>query len=377
MALLATAHRCALALGVLVAVVGALVLGAVLVLSGVYNVAASDKHFHITDRLLRLVLWRSVDTHSTGIEVPDLDDAGLIRLGARHFAAGCEPCHAGPGIRQNPVATSMYPTAPALGDQVAGWETRELFWIVRHGLKFTGMPQWPGDGRDDEVWPVVAFLRRLPGLSPGEYADLTGLDEAGKPSGFMADRSVAAGCALCHGDADQAPVADPAPALRGQSKPYLLRALEEYAGDTRQSGMMEAVAAALSARERERLAGEFAAMPPPAGDQDVQQDPEPVARGAAIASGGVPERNVPPCLACHLGRRSPQFPRLGGLSAGYIANQLRLFRDGVRGGTPYGAIMAPIAGRLTDRQIEDVAAYFASRRRSSPEMATDAGEAAP
>ncbi|MGK9235096.1 c-type cytochrome [Inquilinus limosus] len=371
----ATTRRRALALGALIAAAGAVVLAAIIVLSGVYNVAASVPHFHVTDRLLKLVLWRSVDTHSAGIEAPDLDDAGLVRLGARHFAAGCEPCHAGPGIRQDPVAAAMYPAAPALGGLVADWETRELFWIVRHGLKFTGMPQWPGDGRDDEVWPVVAFLRRLPGLSPGDYADLAGLDEAGTPSGFMADRPGAAGCALCHGDAVRAPVADPAPALQGQSKAYLLRALEEYAGNARQSGMMEAVAAALSPRERERLAGEFAAMPPRAGD--ARQDPERVARGAAIASGGVAERNVPPCLACHAGRRSPQFPRLEGLSAGYIGTQLRLFRDGVRGGTPYGAIMAPIAKRLTDRDIEDAAAFFASRGRPASEMATDAGEAAP
>lgn len=372
----AAARRRALAFGVLIAVTGALALGAVLVLSGVYNVGASARHFALTDRLLKLVLRRSVDTHSAGIEAPDLEDPGLVRLGARHFAAGCEPCHAGPGIRQSPVAAAMVPAPPPLGDQVSGWEARELFWIVRHGFKFTGMPQWPGDGRDDEVWPVVAFLRRLPGMAPGDYAELTGRETADVPFGFEGGRPVAAGCALCHGDADQAPVADPAPALQGQNAAYLRRALEEYAGGARQSGMMEAVAAALSPSERDKLAGEFAAMPPPAGGHDGQRDPGPVATGAAIASGGVPARNIPPCLACHSGRRSPQFPRLEGLSAGYIGSQLRLFRDGVRGGTPYGSIMAPIAARLTDREIEDLAAFFASRDRAASGIAVDTGEAA-
>jgi len=357
MRLPATSRRRAFALGVAVTLAAATALGAAVVLSGVYNVAASVEHLAVTDRLLKLVLRRSVDTHSAGIEMPALDDPGLVRLGARHFAAGCEPCHAGPGIRQSLVAAAMLPAAPVLGDRVADWETKELFWIVSHGLKFTGMPQWPGDGRDDEVWPVVAFLRRLPGLSPGDYAELAGQETAGP-------RSAAIGCALCHGEAGGAPVADPAPALQGQSEAYLLRALEEYAAGTRQSGMMEPVAAGLTSDDRERLARDFAAMPPPVGADTARRDPEAVERGAAIAAQGTARKNVPPCLACHSGRRSPQFPRLEGLSAGYVAGQLRLFRDGIRGGTPYGAIMVPIAMRLTDRQIEDVAAYFASRGRS-------------
>lgn len=357
-------RRRGFALGVGVALAGAAALGVAIVLSGAYNVAASVEHIPITDRLLKLVLRRSVDTHSAGIEVPGLDDPGLARLGARHFAAGCEPCHAGPGIAQSPVAAAMYPAPPALGDRVADWEAKELFWIVRHGFKFTGMPQWPGAGRDDEVWPVVAFLRRLPGMSPGEYAELTGREGA---------QTAAAGCALCHGDAGQAPVADPAPALQGQNQAYLLRALEEYASGTRQSGMMEAIAAGLSPGERERLAHNFAAMPPPATGDAAQRDLEAVERGAAIAAEGVVRQNVPPCLVCHSGRTSPQFPRLEGLSAGYVGSQLRLFRDGVRGGTPYGSIMAPIAGRLTDRQIEDAAAYFASGGR--PGIAAGADEA--
>ncbi len=95
-------RRRGFALGVGVALAGAAALGAAIVLSGVYNVAASVEHIPITDRLLKLVLRRSVDTHSAGIEVPELDDPGLVRLGARHFAAGCEPCHAGPGHRPEP-----------------------------------------------------------------------------------------------------------------------------------------------------------------------------------------------------------------------------------------------------------------------------------
>lgn len=368
MRILGTPRRRIFVTAVLATVGGALVVGAIVVLSGIYNVAASIKHFYPTERLIKLALWRSIDTHSTGIEVPSLDDPDLVRLGARHFVAGCQPCHAGPGLEPNPVTGGMYPAPPPLGKNVESWEDKELFWIVRHGLKFTGMPQWAGDRRDDEVWAVVSFIRQLPAMSPAQYAELTGGARVA-PFAFVGNGApTIAACARCHGDAEATPVADPVPALQGQSGAYLLRALEEYASGARQSGMMEPIAVALAPGARKALADEFAAMPPRAPQGGAGLDADLIAAGEQIALTGLPQQNVPPCHVCHSGGKSPHFPRLEGLSAVYIANQIRLFRERVRGGTPFGSIMAPIASRLTAEQAHAVAAYFASQ---SPVAAED------
>jgi cytochrome c553 len=367
-------RRRAFAYGALAAVGSALILGATIVLAGAYNVSASAPHFYVSEWLLELALWRSVDSHSAGIDVPDLDDAGLARLGAKHFVTGCQPCHGGPGLVPGPIPAGMYPAAPPLGANVRGWEDKELFWIVRHGLKFTGMPQWTGDGRDDEVWSLVAFIRQLPDMSAERYTELTGA--AGVAAfGFSGERApAAAGCGECHGDTDEPPVTGLAPALQGQNGAYLLRALDEYASGARQSGMMEPLAAALAPEARRRLATEFAAMPPPASGDPARLDPDLVAAGEHLATKGLPGQNVPACRGCHSAQRSPQFPRLDGLSALYIANQIDLFRKRVRGGTSYGSIMAPIAGRLTKAQTEAVAAYFASLRpEASVAVADDKG----
>ncbi|MBO6719438.1 MAG: c-type cytochrome [Rhizobiaceae bacterium] len=359
---------------------GGILLATAWVLAGAYNVAASAKHFYVTDRLLKLVLYRSVDTYSAGIEVPPLRDAGLVRLGARHFVTGCQPCHAGPGMDQSPIAASMYPAAPALGNNVEDWESRELFWIVRHGLKFTGMPHWPGEGRDSEVWAVVAFLRELPKLSPQEYAELTrGPRSPGH--GFPLDRpDLMAQCSGCHGDADNGPVASLAPSLNGQNTAYLIRALEEYAAGSRESGMMEPIAAALTESAREQLAqefGSFASPTPSPPDGDSAERDARIARGAGIARDGIAQQNIPPCLACHSPGKSGQFPRLEALSEGYLIEQLNLFRDGTRSGTPYAEIMAPIARRLTKDQIADAAAYFSSVERGAREAPAAHAEARP
>lgn len=378
MAGIALPRKRALAFGAIIAVGGALLLGASFVLSGIYNVAASAQHFDITDRLIKLTLWRSIDTYSAFVEVPALDAPGMAELGALHFATGCQPCHAAPGRPQNPIISGMYPTAPPLGEAVSDWDTEELYWIVRHGLKFTGMPQWPGERRGEEVWPVIAFLHELPDMTADDYAELTGLPEGGLSFGAHEAQSFD-NCAGCHGDATRPPVSSLVPSLNGQNEGYLVRSLREYASDLRQSGYMEPLAAELSREEIERLAAEFSAMDP------VPQDPpgrpvaeEQLAHGAAIAARGIPNRNVAACLDCHSGRSSQQFPRLEGLSPDYIAMQLRLFRSGVRDTSAYGAIMSTVAERLEDEDIAAVAAWFGTRQRTDrQDLSSGSGEARP
>lgn len=359
MVALALPRRRAIAYGAILVVGVLLAGGAIFVLSGIYNVAASAAHFYITDRIIKLTLWRSIDMHSNGVDdAPDLDRPELVRLGALHFANGCQACHAGPGVRQSPIAEGMYPAAPLLSQRAAEWNDEELFWIVRHGLKFTGMPQWTGEGRDDEVWPVVAFLRALPGMSPQDYAGLTGIVPAPGFALPTSPQSLIETCVSCHGDASRPPVSGMVPSLNGQSEAYLVRALEEYALDLRQSGMMEPLAAGLSRVAIAELAATFSTYPP------VTRPPEggtggDLEEGERIARQGLPQQRLPACLSCHNAQSSPQFPVIAGLPEHYIRTQLTLYRDGVRGASPYGAIMRRMAERLTEDQVAGVAAYIA------------------
>ena len=142
------------------AVVVTLGVGAMLfVWSGAYNVAASEQHFAVTHWLLDFVKRRSVETQSLLISAPPLDDPDLARLGGAHYHGGCAPCHGGPGDPSNPVVQQMYPEPADLPLAAPSWTPGQLFWIAKNGLKFTGMPAWVAQNRDDEVWAVVAFLR--------------------------------------------------------------------------------------------------------------------------------------------------------------------------------------------------------------------------
>ncbi|WP_265518666.1 c-type cytochrome [Nitratireductor luteus] len=326
--------------------------------SGIYNVAASVQHFQITERIIKFVLNRSVAVHSPD-EVPtDIGDDRLAQLGARHFRLGCAPCHGMPGEDASPVMQQMYPAPPRLEHAALKWEAAELAWIIDNGLKFTGMPAWAGQGRMDEVWALVAFLRRLPNADKQEISEL-----AGGPDGIpmLADQStVAQSCISCHGNQEQPPVSPEVPSLSGQPRAYLQRALLEYRADLRQSGMMEPIAEALDDAAIERLASRFAAQSLPVA-QNLELTRGEVDRGRTIATVGHPGGNVPPCLSCHGAGASELFPRLRGLSQEYIVGQLHLFQSGSRSQTAYGAIMSTVARRLTAEDMEDVAAFFAGQ----------------
>ncbi|WP_081161241.1 c-type cytochrome [Ensifer aridi] len=339
---------------------GLVLAGTIFVSSGIYNVAASSGHFRITTWLLAMVRERSIDMRSFPIEVPPIDDDGMIRLGAAHYEGGCVPCHGRPGEEMNPIVSGMLPPPPNLTEVGKRRPPEEIFWIVMHGLKYTGMPAWPNTGRDDEVWAVTAFLATLPGAVSG-YPDFAGLARGGgdKHEGLANGRTFTR-CGRCHESEGTGTNGNRIPRLAGLPEAYLLRSLREYAERTRASGAMEPVADLLDDGRMRELAAYYSALRPVAPKTTVAPDPERLRRGEAIAIRGIPRHGVPACLTCHSGRQSSYFPTLAGQHAAYIAEQLRLWQRGGRVGTAYGRIMAVVAGALSAEQIEDVAAYLAS-----------------
>ena len=366
------------AVAAVVAVVTVLALGGFLFAwSGLYSVAASSGHWEITRRFLHFTMRSSVRTQALGVEVPDLDAPRLFRQGAGHFHTGCAPCHG--TVEGDPpmIPRGMTPHPPLLGPVIDEWDDEELFWLVKHGIKYTGMPAWPSQVRDDEVWAMVAFLNQLPELDQEDYLRLAlgearepGHNELTEPSldamGGLSTFTVAA-CARCHGSDGLGGESGAFPYLAGQSEEYLYQSLQSYAAGRRASGIMQPIADGLTDRQQRALANLFAAMPPGgAGVGDI--DPELVALGARLARRGAPEEAVPSCLPCHGSPdANPVYPRIAGQPAWYIRQQLYLFRDGVRGGTPYVNLMRDVADELNDEHIAALAEYYSTLEPDSRE----------
>jgi cytochrome c553 len=331
---------------------------------GIPDIAASQGHWPFVQSFLEFGMRHAVARHAKGIEAPPLDDPNLIRLGAAHFHRGCAFCHGAPGIPVNPIAKHMLPWPPDLAVAMRPWNERELFWIVKNGLKYTGMPGWVAIEREDEIWAVVAFLRKLPTLDAETYRDLAlGTVRVQERSGSelaTADSNPKAvsACARCHGSEGQLPLSNLVPVLSGQSADYLMDALKAYAEGKRRSGIMQPLAADLREEDMRELATYYAGMTPPPAESS-SKDEASIERGRRLAVVGHPEHGIPPCVSCH-GATVANSPRLAGQHAAYMAGQLRLRRMGNGPSTDAAAIMAPIAARLSDQQIDDVAEYFAT-----------------
>jgi cytochrome c553 len=337
--------------------------------AGLVPIAASSRHWPLTEWFLHFTSRRSVVTHALTAPAPPqgLDSAAMVVGGAGHYEVGCRPCHGAPGDRLPVVPHAMTPYPPELGSRISSWNERQLFYIVKHGMKFTGMPAWPAQQRDDEVWAVVGFLRKLPGLNAETYQQLVRPEGgvsladmfAGGGESFTPPDVVVEVCARCHGLDGNGRGYGAFPKLAGQRFEYMRRALDAYAEGQRYSGIMQPLVTNLPEPLRNRALQYYAALSPMVSHETV--DAAAVERGAAIARDGVEEQEIPACVTCHLARDvNGAYPLLAGQYGRYVAQQLRLLQGRQRGGSEFVHIMHSFVGQLTEQQIEDVAAYFAA-----------------
>jgi cytochrome c553 len=342
---------------------------ALVVVSGAVPIKASSGHWWITAKFLDFAKVRSVATHSWSIpEAPQLDDEALVLRGAGHYETGCFPCHGGPAGEVPPVMAAMTPPPPELSGRVARWKPEELFSIVKHGIKFTGMPAWPAQQRDDEVWAIVAFLRRMPELDAAAYRLLAYGDASGSGTATVPGigetpppRPVREICWRCHSADGTGRGSGAFPSLAGQRAGYLYASLRAFRDRTRFSGIMSEIAARLSddtmsevASYYERLAARRAVL---------SADASAIARGATIAARGIPERDIPACAECHgptAAPKNPAYPKLATQHARYLRLQLDLLRERRRGGSPNVDLMEVFVHRLRPDEIRDVTLYYAA-----------------
>jgi mono/diheme cytochrome c family protein len=149
-----------------------LVILAIVIGSGVYDFAADSAHTALATNLIQFARERSIEVRTAGIKVPALTSPTMIREGAEHYDAMCVSCHLAPGTPENEMRPGMNPKPPRLASVPARNPT-EQFWIVKHGLKMTAMPAWGTTHSDEEIWNMVAFLQRLPGMSAQQYRAMT------------------------------------------------------------------------------------------------------------------------------------------------------------------------------------------------------------
>lgn len=382
--------------------------GAVLVaVSGVLNLAASRPHPQGWASFLHFAFQRSVAFHSRNLDPPpEIRTATLIEKGATHYDRVCSNCHGAPGMGQNPIALSMRPQPQYLMGSLKDYTPSELFWIVKHGVKYSAMPAWPAGDRDDEVWAMVAFLGAMKNMNYAQYRDITlgAVKNAtgGPPElppgnyrpqayeiggtrtaeaavnfstpalGFGHNAEVAEigkTCVACHGVDGRSRASGGIPNIALLRREQIIKQLNLYRTGTRQSGIMQNIAVQLTPQQIAGLADYYASQPK-VGATNVRATPAVLALGERIATQGIASRKVAACASCHgfTAAASKAYPGLSGQYPSYLREQLRLYRSGVRGGDVAGNPMPTIAANLTDQEIEALSQYYASRSPDAPPL---------
>jgi mono/diheme cytochrome c family protein len=167
------------------------VLGVAMVYSGSFNIAADDPHWGGTTQVIETLRERSISRQAKAVQTSiSLDDSKLIANGASEYAEMCTECHLAPDMKDTELRKGLYPMPPLLMKHGAHRSAAEQFWIIKHGLKMTGMPAW-GLTHDDEcIWSMVAFLQKLPGMTSAQYQELVESGAGGHSHGHSDDGNV-------------------------------------------------------------------------------------------------------------------------------------------------------------------------------------------
>lgn len=139
---------------------------------GVYNIAADEPHTPAVYSTLERLRDRSIQVRARGITPPpDLASAQRVSIGAGLYGEMCSGCHLGPGVEKSEMSQGLYPQAPELA-RAQDLTPAQQFWIIKHGVKLSAMPAWGKTHPDPLIWDMVAFVRKLPGMTPEQYKAL-------------------------------------------------------------------------------------------------------------------------------------------------------------------------------------------------------------
>ncbi len=175
-------------MGVLATLVIGAGVGALFVYSGLFDISADTPHSSLVHRLIETAREHAIDRSTRDLTAPaNLSDAERVRRGAGNYAAMCVGCHLAPGKTDSEIRMGLYPQPPDLArpDEVAADEPARQFWVIKHGIKASGMPAWSKGGIEDEaIWDMVAFLQQMPALSPAQYLELVEASEGHSHGGL-------------------------------------------------------------------------------------------------------------------------------------------------------------------------------------------------
>ncbi|MBP7369850.1 MAG: cytochrome c [Arenimonas sp.] len=145
-----------------------LLIGAGTIYFGLIHPGADEPHSALVFKLIETTRDRAIAVRADDLVVPALTDPAMIKQGAGNYAAMCVGCHLAPGIESTEMSKILYPAPPNLA-KLGAPDPARAFWVIKHGVKASGMAAWGTNMKDDYIWNMVAFLQQMPKMTPAQY----------------------------------------------------------------------------------------------------------------------------------------------------------------------------------------------------------------
>jgi mono/diheme cytochrome c family protein len=155
--------------GFIAALIAVAAVALLIMYTGSYNVAASDPDNPIVEWFLSNTVVHSVISRAKLVKAPEQLTEKQAQVGFSIYKNTCVYCHGAPGKDPADIAKGLNPDAPDLSDAAGDMTSAELFWIIKNGIKMSAMASYGKVHNDDEIWNIVAFVQRLPKMTPEEY----------------------------------------------------------------------------------------------------------------------------------------------------------------------------------------------------------------
>lgn len=132
--------------------------------SGVIDVSADATPPAWERHLMPLALRASVKHHAPVQPNPISPTVENLAAGMGIYKQMCASCHGRMDGRPSARGASFYPPAPPLPGHSSEFSESELFWIIKHGIRNTGMPAWNRQLSDEDAWHLAALVKRFDAL---------------------------------------------------------------------------------------------------------------------------------------------------------------------------------------------------------------------
>lgn len=144
-----------------------------------HGYSAREKPSAMEEAVARRLRHLATPPRARALRNPVAATPEILADARAHFADHCAVCHANDGSGETTIGQGLYPKTPDMREaRTQELTDGELFYVIRNGVRFTGMPGWgtEHEAEDRDSWALVHFIRRLPRLTPQELEEMSGLN---------------------------------------------------------------------------------------------------------------------------------------------------------------------------------------------------------